>query len=104
MSGKSMIRVWQEIDIKEIEPRLLIGGTVSADCGNCKEVGISFDAVTCPKCNQDILVYDLHIRSVRYLSTECQYRERMNHEQYSERFKERDEELAYKLAFPRTIS
>ena len=50
MSDRAIIRVWQEMDIKEIEPRLLIAGTIGADCGNCKEVGISFDAITCPKC------------------------------------------------------
>jgi len=50
MTHRSIIRVWQEMDIKEIEPRLLIAGAISADCANCKEVGISFGAITCPKC------------------------------------------------------
>ncbi len=50
MSSKLTIRVWQEIDIKEIEPRLLIAGSTSADCGNCKDIGIAFDAITCPQC------------------------------------------------------
>jgi len=50
MSAKLIVRVWQEIDIKEIEPRLLIAGSTSADCGNCKEIGIPFGTITCPKC------------------------------------------------------
>jgi hypothetical protein len=55
----------------------------------------------CPKCNYQILVYDLHTRSARCLSSECQYRERMNHEQYSERFEREDKNLVYNLSFPR---
>lgn len=56
---------------------------------------------TCPKCSQDILVYDLHTNSARCLSAECQFRERMDYEQYYERFEKADKELAFKLAFPR---
>ena len=56
---------------------------------------------TCPKCSHDILVYDLHTNSARCLSADCQYRERMNHEQYSERFRSGDKDLAYKLVIPR---
>ena len=46
----SIIRVWQEMDIKAIKPHLLIAGNVSADCGNCKEINVSMDAKNCPKC------------------------------------------------------
>ena len=56
---------------------------------------------TCPKCSHEALVYDLHTNSARCLSTECQYRERMSHEQYCERFEGRDKEIAYKLSLPR---
>jgi len=56
---------------------------------------------TCPKCSYEILVYDLHTKSARCLSNECQYRERMDYEQYSERFEGKDKNLALKLAFPR---
>ncbi len=55
---------------------------------------------TCPKCSHEALVYDLHTNSARCLSTECQYRERMSHEQYSERFEEGDRNIAYKLSLP----
>jgi len=50
MTKKAIVRVWNEIDINEIEPRLLIAGSTSADCGNCKEVGMPFDTIRCPKC------------------------------------------------------
>ncbi len=50
MTKKSIMRVWQEVDIQEIEPHLLIAGNVTGDCGNCKEINISLDAKQCPKC------------------------------------------------------
>ncbi|MBN1354613.1 MAG: hypothetical protein JW994_08115 [Candidatus Omnitrophica bacterium] len=50
MTKNALIRIWQEVDIKTVEPHLLIAGHTTADCGNCKEIGISLDAVTCPKC------------------------------------------------------
>ena len=56
---------------------------------------------TCPKCRHESLVYDLHTKAARCLSTECQYRERMGHEQYSERYEKADKNTARKLAFPR---
>jgi len=56
---------------------------------------------TCPKCNHDILVYDLHTKSARCLSTECQYIERMDHEQYSRRFEGEGKTLAHELSFVR---
>jgi hypothetical protein len=58
----------------------------------------------CPKCNYRILVYDLHTKSARCLSSECQYRERMDREQYTERFERGDENLAYGLPFPRNFT
>ena len=56
---------------------------------------------TCPKCSYEILVYDLHTKSARCLSTECQYRERMDYEQYSRRFGGEEKTLAYGLSFLR---
>ncbi len=56
---------------------------------------------TCPKCSHEALVYDLHTKSARCLSTECQYGERMDHEQYSERFETGDKNTARKLSFTR---
>ena len=46
----AIVRVWQDIDLKAVQPYLLIAGNVTADCGNCGEIGLSFDAGTCPKC------------------------------------------------------
>ena len=55
----------------------------------------------CPKCSYETLVYDLYTKSARCLSSECQYRERMGHEQYSARFEVGAKNLAYKLSYLR---
>ena len=46
------IRVWQSCNVEEISKCLLIVGDVSADCSNCRELGIEYSkAASCPKCN-----------------------------------------------------
>lgn len=46
-----LIMVWKEVDVKDIESHLLIVGLTSADCSNCRELGINYsDAVSCPNC------------------------------------------------------
>ena len=45
------IRIWQSCVIEEITKHLLIVGDVTADCANCRELGIAYaDARSCPKC------------------------------------------------------
>ncbi len=45
------IRVWQACDVEAIAKCLLIVGDVSADCSNCRELGIEYaKAQRCPKC------------------------------------------------------
>ncbi|MDP2912170.1 MAG: hypothetical protein Q8N76_07565 [Candidatus Omnitrophota bacterium] len=49
-----LIRVWKEVDIKDIESHLLIVGLLTADCSNCRELGINYStAKSCPKCGVD---------------------------------------------------
>jgi len=50
MAKKTIIRIWQEVDIDEVGPQLLIAGSTTADCGKCKEISLPFDTRTCPKC------------------------------------------------------
>ncbi|OGX17117.1 MAG: hypothetical protein A3K83_06880 [Omnitrophica WOR_2 bacterium RBG_13_44_8b] len=50
MVAKSIVRVWQEIETEYIEKQLLVAGNTTGDCGNCREIGISLEAKTCPKC------------------------------------------------------
>lgn len=48
------IRVWQSCNVAGITEHLLIVGDVSADCANCRELGIDYVAAkTCPKCGTE---------------------------------------------------
>lgn len=45
------IRIWQSCVIEEITRHLLIVGDVTADCQNCRELGIDYAQTRdCPKC------------------------------------------------------
>jgi hypothetical protein len=57
---------------------------------------------TCPKCNHDILIYDLRTKSARCLSAECKYTERMDYRQYSKLFIGEEKTLAHELPFLRS--
>ena len=48
------IRVWQACDIQELGKHLLIVGDITADCRNCRELGVDYaHAKNCPKCGTD---------------------------------------------------
>ena len=48
------IRVWQNCDVEGISKHLLVVGDVTADCANCRELGIDYaQARNCPKCGTD---------------------------------------------------
>ena len=45
------IRVWQSCNVEEITKHLLIVGDITADCTNCRHLGIEYaTAKTCPQC------------------------------------------------------
>ncbi|MFH1854169.1 MAG: hypothetical protein ABH815_02530 [Candidatus Omnitrophota bacterium] len=45
------VRVWKEIDIKEMSNHLLVVGDLTGDCSNCRALGIDYTkASICPKC------------------------------------------------------
>lgn len=49
-----LMRIWKEFDIKDVSSHLLIVGLLSADCSNCRELGINYlNAVSCPKCGTE---------------------------------------------------
>ena len=49
--GKSLIRVWQELDTDNIKKQLLLAGELTANCENCQHLGIDFiNDVRCPNC------------------------------------------------------
>ena len=47
------IRIWQTLDIREVESRLLISGDTVGDCANCRCLGIQYDQKTCPQCKTE---------------------------------------------------
>jgi len=48
------IRVWQACDVAEITKHLIIVGDLTADCANCRELGIEYATQrNCPKCGTD---------------------------------------------------
>ena len=45
------IRVWQSVNVEELTKHLLIVGDITADCANCRELGVEYaTAKSCPKC------------------------------------------------------
>lgn len=45
------IRIWQSCVIEEITKHLIVVGDVTADCQNCRELGIDYaNTRDCPKC------------------------------------------------------
>jgi hypothetical protein len=47
----SFLRVWQNLDIQDIEKHLIVVGELSAECFSCHKIGIDIKANTCPNCN-----------------------------------------------------
>ncbi len=44
------IRVWKELDLKDVEKHLIVMGELSSECFNCHKLGIPLRAKTCPEC------------------------------------------------------
>ena len=54
MTQPLFIRIWQPVDLEQIKKHLLIAGDVSADCGNCRELGLKYAEVrSCPACGTE---------------------------------------------------
>lgn len=53
MSKRAYIRIWQNLDLEEIQGHLLIAGDPKADCANCREIGIDVSNKFCPKCKTE---------------------------------------------------
>ena len=49
-----LLRVWQSVDVEGISKHLLIVGDITADCVNCRELGIAYATTkNCPQCGTD---------------------------------------------------
>lgn len=49
------IRIWQELDIKEIEKNLLVVGELSSRCFSCSHIGIENIVSSCAQCGSKFL-------------------------------------------------
>ena len=48
------LRIWSEVDIKDIQDKIIIVDGISGYCPGCKEIGIKLlDLRSCPKCNRE---------------------------------------------------
>ena len=47
---KHYIRVWEELDLADVEKHLIVAGDLSAECFCCHKVGIGLKAKACPDC------------------------------------------------------
>ena len=48
------IRIWQNCDVEGVTKHLMIVGDVTADCANCRELGIEYaQTKNCSKCGTD---------------------------------------------------
>jgi hypothetical protein len=45
------LRVWQEIDLKDVEKHLVVIGQLSGECFNCHQIGLDKSLLICPNCN-----------------------------------------------------
>jgi len=49
---RALIRVWRELDIEEVQKHLLLAGELTANCENCRQMGVDFfREKTCPQCH-----------------------------------------------------
>lgn len=48
---KGFLRVWQELNLIDIEKHLIVIGELSAECFCCHKVGIDRKSKLCPACN-----------------------------------------------------
>ncbi|MCF7894485.1 MAG: hypothetical protein K9L84_05455 [Candidatus Omnitrophica bacterium] len=44
------LRIWKDLDTKDIKKHLLVVGELSAECFNCHELGIDSKSRSCPNC------------------------------------------------------
>jgi len=48
MSG--ILRVWKELDLKDVEDHLIVVGDLCAECFSCHQIDLDKKAVQCPHC------------------------------------------------------
>ena len=51
--SERFVRVYQQLDVYEIQKHLLIHGELSATCGKCQEINLKLSDPVCPKCKAE---------------------------------------------------
>ena len=51
VSLKGWLRLWEDLDLADVEKHLLVVGDLSAECFGCHKVGINSKARACPECS-----------------------------------------------------
>ena len=44
------LRVWQEVDLNDIEQHLFVIGELSGECFRCHTLGLKISSLVCPNC------------------------------------------------------
>ena len=47
----NFVRVWEDLDLADLEKHLLVVGDLSAECFCCHKLGIDSKARACPECS-----------------------------------------------------
>lgn len=47
---KGFLRVWKELDLRDIEKHLIVVGELSSECFSCHKVGLDLKVKSCPNC------------------------------------------------------
>jgi hypothetical protein len=69
---KGLLRVWEELDLQDIEKHLLVVGELSAECFSCHKIGIEIKSRQCPCCH----AYFKYIGFRRKVDTHYLYKRR----------------------------
>lgn len=51
--SQKFIRVYQRLDLKDIQKHLLVHGDLSSSCENCGQMELNLNLASCPKCKTD---------------------------------------------------
>ncbi|MFH1519983.1 MAG: hypothetical protein ABIE75_05405 [Candidatus Omnitrophota bacterium] len=47
---RGFLRIWQELDLADVEKHLIVAGDLSAECFCCHKLGLELKARACPEC------------------------------------------------------
>ena len=51
--SKKYIRIFQQHDVKEMKPHMIVYGDLGGFCGNCDSIKVKLEHAKCPECETD---------------------------------------------------